>query len=149
MDQAAPAADGTPSLDGAREEFLSLLLQRFETGAFDAYEYSRRVRAIELAPTLPAMADVVDAPVADEPKLDPVDMLLLSRATPTRPRRTRGKPTVLLVVVGVFFIVLLAVGMWLVSHARALQNSGNLGMRPAAASVVTPAGAPSPGAPLS
>lgn len=143
MDQAAPAADGTPSLDGAREEFLELLLRRFETGDFDAYEYSRRVRAIELAPTLTAMADVVDAPVVAEPTLDPVDLLLLARSTPTRPRGRRGKPTVLLVVVGVFFIVLLAVGMWLVSHARALQNSGNLGMRAVAVSMASPAGATS------
>jgi hypothetical protein len=127
VDQTAQAAGGA-SLDGAREQFLGLLLRRFESGAFDAYEYSQRVRALELAATVEAMADIVEAPVVTESSLDAVDMLLLANATPARARGERKKPYVWLVVVGIFFVVLLMVGMWLVSHAKALQNSGNLGM---------------------
>ena len=142
MDQTAQAAGGA-SLDGAREEFLGLLLQRFESGAFDAYEYNQRVRALERAATIEAMVDIVDAPVVTESPLDAVDMLLLANATPARARGERKKAYVWLVVVGIFFVVLLMIGMWLVAHARALQNSGNLGMAPAAAVQAPPSAPPS------
>jgi hypothetical protein len=140
VDQTAPAPGGTPSLDEAREHFLELLLGRFESGTLGAYDYAQRVRAVELASTVAAMADVVDAPTHPETSLDPVDMLLMARATSGRGHRDRRKPYVWLAVVGAFFLVLLVIGMWLVAHARALHDSGNLGARSAPPAAVT--GAP-------
>lgn len=142
LHQAAPAAGAPASLDSTREQYLALLLRRFEDSAFDAYEYARRVRAVEIAASASAMADIVEAPVTTEPVLDPVDMMLLARNSSSPQVRDRRKSYVWLVVVGVFFVVLMVVGMWLVSHAKALQNSGNLGLGAPAPAAAAHAGTP-------
>jgi hypothetical protein len=130
----AAAGGGAPSLDEGREQYEELLLRRFESGALEAYEYTRRVGALGTATSASAMAEIVDAPATPEakPALDPVDLALLARA-PARPTGDRRKPFVWLAVVGVFFFVLLLIGMWLVAHTRALPNSGNVGVVPAGA----------------
>ena len=140
MHEAAPPAGAAASLDGTREQFLALLLRQFEGAAFDAYEYARRVRAIEMATSASAMADIVEAPVTSEPTLDPVDMMLLARNSSSPQVRDRRKSYVWLAVIGAFFVVLMIVGMWLVSHAKALQNSGNLGLRGPAPALAAPSG---------
>ena len=122
----AAHAGAAEDLDQAREEQLRRLLSRLETGGLDAYEYARRVRALEDATSIPAMVEIVDAPTAEQ-KLDPVDLALLARrAGENQVNGQRRSPW--LAVVAIFFVVLLALGMWLVSHARALDNSGGSGV---------------------
>ena len=141
MDQRTAPIGGDPGLDRAREEHLRALLVRLESGELDAYEYARRVHVVEQADTEAAMAEVVSVPRAAEPALDAVDLALLARRAAANPERDRRRRYVWLAAMAVFFVVLLAVGMWLVSHARAVQQSGNLGAPAAAAHVTSPAGA--------
>lgn len=118
----APAPGSEPDPARAREDHLRRLLTRVETGGLDAYEYARRVRALEEAPTAESMAEIVDAPVADQ-RLDPVDLALLARCAAPE-HAARRQRTVWLAVVGIFFVVLMVLGLWLVSHTRSLGSGG-------------------------
>jgi len=114
------------SLEAAREEYLRLLLQRLEDGRLEAYEYTRRVRSIELATSVSAMADIVDAAVAATPSLDAVDMLRMAQVSPMVSAAGHPRRVALFVMI-FFFAVLLAFGIWLAAHARALHSSGTGG----------------------
>ena len=118
--------DTEAQVDAVRESQLRRLLEKLEGGAIDASEYAGRVRALELSEDPAAMAAVVDAPAHEEPVLDAVDLVLLSRQAQGAARRS--SPRVLLVaVMGIVFLVLLVLGLWLVAHARALHGSGSVG----------------------
>ncbi len=115
------------SVDAGREQFLTALLARFEAGAFDAYEYTRRVREIELASSLAAMADIVGRPAPGEPALDAVDLLLMAKAADRIGPDKKQVRFLWPILLGIFLVVLLAVGMWLVGHAKTLQHVGGTG----------------------
>ena len=136
----APPPSG---LDEAREHYLLLLLARFEAGELESAEYFRRVHQVQFANSVAAMAQVVDAPVATEPALDPVDLLLLSRPMPKKTPGGSRPRWWWMAVMAFFFLVLILVGLWLVAHIRQLRNSGNLGTV-AAVSAVAPAPAAAP-----
>jgi len=125
---------GAP-LDEVREQYLQLLLERFEKGELQAYEYTRRVRQVELAASIRQMVEIVEAPSAPEPALDAVDMLQLARTSSPLTAQRKGVRLVWPIVIGVFFVILLAVGMWLVGHAKALHGTSNGGV---GSGVVTP-----------
>ncbi|MHB8593251.1 MAG: hypothetical protein ACYDB3_02805 [Acidimicrobiales bacterium] len=129
VDQEIPTSvpGGESALDDVRETYLKLLLHRLEGGQLEAYEYTCRVQAVERATSADRMADIVDAVPSLEPLLDPVDLLRLARAAGPTPVRDRQRRYVALVLVAVFFIVVLALGMWLVTHVHQLHKSGSAG----------------------
>lgn len=131
MDEHA-LTDRAPELEAIREAHLRRLLEQLESGALEPYEYTRRVHALENATTAAEMTATVGTPKACEPALDPVDLLLLSRPTPTRGAGRRQSRYWWMAVIGVFFVLLLVFGMWLVSRATNLQRTGGLGATPAA-----------------
>jgi hypothetical protein len=123
-------------LEAAREDFLRRLLERLESGQLPASEYTERVLRLERATSVADMAEIAGGsePVSG---LDPVDMLLLARSTKSagQPAAAGNRPRYFIIgVLLFFFVVLLVVGLWLASHARALHNSGGVGVVPAAAS---------------
>jgi len=109
-----------------REPFLRRVLDEFESGQLEPYEYTRRVLAINAAATRHEMAAIVEQP-PDGPSpdggpgarsgLDPVDLALLASA---RSPATHSPTTryVTLTVVFVIFAVLIGVGMWLATHVH-------------------------------
>jgi len=114
-----------------REPYLRRVLDAFEAGRLEPYEYTRRVLAINAAATSEQMAAVADADpgvpadgsgAPDEPArtLDAVDLALL-RARPGTTRRG-GARYGALVFVFVVFAVLLGLGLWLGVHAHALSS---------------------------
>ncbi|MHB8439959.1 MAG: hypothetical protein ACYDD4_12475 [Acidimicrobiales bacterium] len=118
-------------LDGAREQYLTLLLDRFEKGGLEPYEYTSRVRAIELATTVDRMAQIVEAPVSRDPRLDAVDMAILARqaaAAANLGKSSRGRRMLWPALLAFLFVILLVVGLWLAGHAKALHNSGGSGV---------------------
>ena len=118
-----PAGAGE-TVDAAREQYLTLLLDRFESGSLEAYEYTRRVKALEMATTVDQMADIVSSAPRPEAPLDPVDLMALSRSSSTMPAQERRVKWVWPVIVGVFLLVLMGVGLWLVAHTKAIQSHG-------------------------
>ena len=106
-----------------REKFLTQLLQRFESGALDAYEYSQRVRAIELATSAVQMADIVLAPAGKEPTLDAVDMMRMAQASSTMKGKDPRVRYIWLVAMVVALVVLTVVGLWLADHAKAIHDN--------------------------
>lgn len=145
MDERAQAAGtsatGAESRAGAemekvREECLRRLLERVESGRLPVPEYTERVRQLERATSVADMVEIAEDAAHPGPGLDPVDMLLLARSTKAAgPPAGASRPRYFLIgVLLFFFVVLLVVGLWLVSHARALHNSGGVGVVPAAAS---------------
>ena len=122
----SPQPEQSPAPDPlahVREQFLTQLLQRFESGALEAYEYSRRVRAIELATSAVQMADIVLAPAGQEPTLDAVDMMRMARASSTVAGKDPRVRYIWLVVMVVGLVVLTVVGLWLADHAKAIHDN--------------------------
>jgi hypothetical protein len=134
------AGDDDNLLMDEREDFLRRLLERYESGQLAAPEYTERVGQLERATTVSDMAEIAEGTSEPVPGLDPVDMLLLARSAQSnrQPGAAESRPRYF--VIGVllfFFAVLLVVGLWLVSHARALHNSGNPGAAPAVSTLST------------
>jgi len=115
-----------------REPYLERVLADFEAGQLEAYEYTRRVLAINAAGSTEEMSAIVNAPpvgtdgsdgsdgshAADgtlSPGLDPVDLARL-RATRLAESRSPNARYVTLAVVFVLFAVLIGIGMWLATH---------------------------------
>ena len=132
------------SPERAREDFLRRLLEHLESGALSVPEYTERVCQLDRATTIADMAEIAEAAPRAEPALDPVDMLLLSRSAKEPAEGARRPRYFIIGVLLFFFVVLLAVGLWLVSHARSLHNSGNLGTVAAATASAPATAAPPP-----
>ncbi len=114
-----------------REPYLRRVLADFEAGRLEAYDYTRRVLAINAATSAPEMTAIVEqlpdgtaVGGSGLPRgLDAVDLALLRS-----PRRSgSSNPTtryVALAIVFLLFAVLIGMGMWLASHVHnaALSN---------------------------
>jgi len=116
-----------------REPYLRRVLDEFEAGHLEPYDYTRRVLAINAAATPEEMSAIVEG-VPDgsggggtpaRRGLDAVDLALLrsSRSTGARTQRTRY---VALAVVFALFAVLIAIGMWLAAHVHGAASPGAL-----------------------
>jgi len=120
---------GGPS-DAVRERYLRVVLDQFEAGRIEPYDYTRRVMAIDAAASTAQMAAIVDQPPdtastattpSASPALDAVDLALLrqhQQHAGTAPG-TRTRYTALVAVVLVF-VVLIVMGVWLASRAHAV-----------------------------
>jgi hypothetical protein len=115
-----------------REPYLRRVLADFEAGRLEAYDYTRRILAINAATSAPQMTAIVEqlpdgtAASAGSPLprgLDAVDLALLRS-----PRRSgSANPTtryLSLAIVFLLFAVLIGMGVWLASHVHnaALSN---------------------------
>jgi hypothetical protein len=109
-----------------REPFLRQVLAAFEAGELEAYDYARRVFAINAATSTAQMQAVVDqrsdvAAIGDGPAgppgLDAVDLARLQAAQRTENRRPTAR-YLTLAVVFVLFAVLIGIGMWLATHVH-------------------------------
>ena len=120
--------------DADRETYLRLVLEGFEAGSFDAYEYTQRVQAIDHANSVEEMARLAqvqtgEVPDARRPALDPVDLAVMASRTPgSRSPRTvqKGKSSsryTALIVVVLLFIVLLGLGVWLSARVHGTSSS--------------------------
>jgi hypothetical protein len=138
-----PAETNGHGLEEIREQFLRVLLERFESGGLPAYDYTQRVQRVESAMSASEMVGIVEAPPPQEPALDVVDMLRLSRTPELKTPGGRRPRFWWMILLGFFFVVLMIVGLWLVAHARSLHNSGGSGnagaITPPAAVVAGPA----------
>jgi hypothetical protein len=119
-----------------REPFLRRVLADFEAGHLEAYEYTRRVLAINAATSTPQMQAIVD-----ELSGDPVgeggptgargfDAVDLARLHSAQRAESRSPTTryVTLAVVFVLFAVLIGIGMWLATHVHgAALSAGTTG----------------------
>jgi hypothetical protein len=137
--QPAPAGEIDPRL-AMREPYLRRVLADFEAGRLPAYDYTRRVLAINAAASAPQMAAIVEqlpdgtaggAGSASPRGLDAVDLALL------RSPQLSGssQPTsryVALAIVFLLFAVLIGMGVWLASHmhnvALSPHSAGALGV---------------------
>lgn len=129
----ARRSEGDPGLE-MREPYLQRVLADFEAGQLEAYEYTRRVLAINAAGSTEEMTAIVDAaPVGSDgsdlgadasrsPGLDAVDLARL-RATRLEESRNPNARYITLAVVFVLFAVLIGIGMWLATrvHGSALS----------------------------
>lgn len=109
-----------------REPYLRRVLADFEAGRLEAYDYTRRVLAINAATSALQMTAIVEqlpdgtsasAGSALPRGLDAVDLALLgsSRFSGSRAPTTRY---VALAIVFLLFAVLIGMGMWLASHVH-------------------------------
>jgi hypothetical protein len=139
---AARRPEGDPGLE-MREPYLQRVLADFEAGRLEAYEYTRRVLAINAAGSTDEMHAIVntppvgpDGPVGSDdsrpgaagalsPGLDAVDLARL-RATRLAESRSPNARYITLAVVFVLFAVLIGVGMWLASHVHGSALSPSL-----------------------
>jgi hypothetical protein len=136
--------DGTgPSLE-AREPYLRRVLEQFEAGGLEPYEYTRRVLAINAASSLDEVAAIAQQPPDGSlPGVDPatrrgfdaVDLALL-RAQSSEPLRPTMR-YVSLAVVFVLFAVLIGLGMWLATRVHGSAMSPRTTIGHAAALVVS------------
>ncbi len=117
-------------LASEREEYLRRVLDAFEHGRIEPYEYTRCVMAVNAAASVEQMAAVAaqawghdgEAPVAPSRALDAVDLARL-RSPQVRRANTLTNRYVALVLVFAMFVVLIAVGMWLTAHVHAVGAS--------------------------
>jgi hypothetical protein len=133
-----PASDETDHGLERREPYLRRVLDEFEAGRLEAYEYTQRVLAINAASSTEQMKQIVEQPTeissvsGSVPRrgLDAVDLALLRSPTSTS-SAPRGPTTryVALAIVFVLFAVLTIIGMWLATHVHgaALNANGMLG----------------------
>ena len=131
-----PAPSGSRHDDVDREPYRRRLLVALDNGVLAVPEYARRLQAVNAA----GSGEVLDALVADlgpgptsAPAavgdmgigagrgLDPVDLALMERGG--RAPSGQGRSRYLgLVVMLVFFVVLLAVGVYLASHVHSIGS---------------------------
>jgi hypothetical protein len=134
QDEPAERAAGGVSDEGLarREPYLRRVLAAFEAGHLEAYEYTRRVLAINAATSTDQMQAVVDersgVPVGEggsvvPPGFDAVDLARLHSAQRAQ-SRTPTTRYVTLAVVFVLFAVLIGIGMWLATHVHGTALSG-------------------------
>jgi hypothetical protein len=107
-----------------REPYLRRVLADFEAGRIEAYDYTRRVLAINAAASTAQMETIAgpqhttnDAGSVPSVSFDAVD---LARFKSARMSESRSPTTryVALAIVFVVFAVLIGIGMWLVSHVH-------------------------------
>jgi hypothetical protein len=128
------AQEPTEGLDAevaVREPYLRRVLEAFESGGLEPYEYTRRVLAINAATSTDQMAAIVEqlpdgsardaVPTLDR-GLDAVDLALLG-STRVAGSRSPTARYVTLAVVFVMFAVLIGMGMWLATHVPAAGSS--------------------------
>lgn len=117
-----------------REPFLRRVLAEFEAGHLEAYEYTQRVFAINVATSTTAMQAIVDqrsdARTGDtDPgglrSLDAVDLARLKAAQLSESRSPTTR-YVTLAVVFVLFAVLIGIGVWLAGHVHAAAPSSGV-----------------------
>ncbi len=118
--------DGVDPGLAEREPFLRRVLDDFESGRIEPYEYTRRVLAINAAASPEEMAAIVHQPSGSSPGqdgpeghkgLDAVDIALLASSSSAATRHSTNR-YVALAVVFVTFAVLIGIGMWLATHAH-------------------------------
>jgi hypothetical protein len=109
-----------------REPYLRRVLADFEAGHLEAYEYTRRVLAINAAGSTEEMNAIVNelpdgsgvgSDAASSRGLDAVDLARL-RATRLSESRNPNARYITLAVVFVLFAVLIGIGMWLATHVH-------------------------------
>jgi hypothetical protein len=109
-----------------REPYLRRVRAEFEAGRLEAYDYTRRVLAINAASSAEEMSEIVawvpngsssGGGAATRRGLDAVDLALLRSS---RPSTLRGPTTryVTLAIIFLLFAVLIGVGMWLSTHVH-------------------------------
>lgn len=117
--------DPDPELE-MREPYLRRVLADFEAGHLEAYEYTRRVLAINSAGSSDELDAIVDGhpggsshdPDGASPRgLDAVDLARL-QATRVSESRNPNARYITLAVVFVLFAVLIGIGMWLATHVN-------------------------------
>jgi hypothetical protein len=138
----APVVPTTPEAP-LREPFLLQLLERFEGGELDAYEYGRRVNALERTTSTQEMTQIVEAPgalavdaasgvrqgVPTRPALDPVDLARLAAPTTSAKARNPRARYVMLVIVVIAILVALVIGIWLARRVQ-VPSPSSLGPLP-------------------
>ncbi len=116
-----------------REPYLRRVLAEFEAGRLEAYDYTRRVLAINAAASVEAMNAIVEQPPdgtdgnAQPAPLRGPDAVDLARLRTARLSEARSPTTryVTLAVVFVLFAVLIGIGVWLATHMQgAVSPSG-------------------------
>jgi len=116
----------------AREPYLRRVLEEFEAGGLEPYDYTQRVLAINAAASAEEMSAIVErlplgAPSGTGPVtgrgLDAVDLALLraQHTSGTRPQTTRY---VALAIVFVLFAMLIVMGMWLATRVHGAASPG-------------------------
>jgi hypothetical protein len=120
-----------------REPYLRRVLAQFEGGRLEAYDYTRRVLAINAASTPEEMSAIAgwlpnasSNGTAVHRGLDAVDLALLRSSRLSAPRSATTR-YVTLAIVFVLFAVLIGVGMWLEVHVHpvSLPSSATVGGR--------------------
>jgi hypothetical protein len=117
-----------------REPFLRRVLAEFEAGHLEAYEYTQRVLAINVATSTTALQAIVDQrPDASAGDAGPgglrgLDAVDLARLKSAQLSESRSPTTryVTLAVVFVLFAVLIGVGVWLAGHVHAAAPSSGV-----------------------
>jgi hypothetical protein len=114
-----------------REPYLRRVLADFEAGRIEAYDYTRRVLAINAAASTAQMETIAgqlpqnatsDAGSVRSVTFDAVDLARFKSARLSAPRSPTTR-YVTLAIVFVLFAVLIGIGMWLVSHVHAAALS--------------------------
>jgi hypothetical protein len=110
-----------------REPYLTQVLAEFEAGGIEAYDYTRRVLAINAATSTDQMQAIVDqrtdstvgdgGDVVAVRQFDPVDLARF-RASQASEARSASTRYVTLAVVFVLFAVLIGIGVWLAAHVH-------------------------------
>jgi hypothetical protein len=109
-----------------REPYLRRVLDEFEAGHLEPYDYTRRVLAINAATSTEEMSAIVERRADGSPKvpgpgaprgLDAVDLALLRSARSSETRSPTAR-YVALAFVFVLFAVLIGMGMWLATHVH-------------------------------
>jgi hypothetical protein len=111
-----------------REPYLRRVLDAFEDGRLEAYEYTQRVLAINAASSTEQMEEIVERPAdaflgsLPQRGLDAVDLALLRSSASSAPRAPATR-YVALAIVFVLFAVLTVIGMWLATRVHAGASS--------------------------
>ncbi len=126
-----------------REPYLRRVLDAFEDGRLEAYEYTQRVLSINAASSTDQMEEIVERPVdsffssAPQRGLDAVDLALLRSSATSAPRPPTTR-YVALAIVFVLFAVLTVIGMWLATHVHAGASSADAVLGRSLALAATP-----------
>jgi len=127
-----PRSDDPDTGLAAREPYLRRVLEEFEGGRLEPYDYTQRVLAINAAVSAQEMSAIVErlpasSSIGGDPVtgrgLDAVDLALLRSQRPsgTRPQATRY---VALAIVFVLFAMLIVMGMWLATRVHGAASPG-------------------------